>query len=82
MDEDDEERIFLITTEDLQVLEFLESFLSGVTSLDVEDIDEFSSLLSYPGMTPASACHDCLVISLPPVLLSTTCSVGQDLDAL
>jgi len=37
-DEEDEERMFLITTEELyRRLEDLESFLSGVTSLDVEE---------------------------------------------
>ena len=74
-DEEDEERIFVITTVDLyRMLEVLESFLSGGPSLAVE---EFASLLLIAG----SACHDCLT-SLPLALLSTTCSVGHDLDAL
>jgi len=44
-DEEDEERMFLITTEELyRWLEDLESFRSGVTSLDVEDIEAFAAL--------------------------------------
>lgn len=44
-DEEDEERMLLITTEALyRWLEDLESFRSGVTSLDVEDIEAFAAL--------------------------------------